>query len=191
MKAFVLLAALSAAAPAPEPPAEGAPAPAFSLAAQDGGRVSLKGLKGKWVVLYFYPKDFTKGCTLEARGFQKKIAEFEARDAVVLGVSGQDSASHKSFCEQEGLSFKLLADTGLKVSRRYGTVLTHGDAELSARNTFLIAPDGKVAKRWLKVTPEGHPEELLAALDAAAGAKGLGRRFRPGQAVTVVRAAGT
>jgi thioredoxin-dependent peroxiredoxin len=115
--------------------------------------VSLKGLKGKWVVLYFYPKDFTKGCTLEARGFQRNIGKFEARNAVVLGVSGQDSASHKSFCEQEGLSFKLLADAGLKVSRRYGSVLA------------------QVARRWLKVTPDGHAEELLAALDAAGATK--------------------
>lgn len=174
MKTLALLAALalpSAALKAPLPPEEGARAPAFSLPSQEGKKVSLAAYKGSWVVLYFYPKDFTGGCTLEARGFQKKLPEFESRVAVVLGVSGQDAASHKAFCEQEGLSFKLLADDGLAVAERYGSVMTRGDARLAARNTFLIAPGGTVARRWLGVKPEGHPDEVLAALDALKAAK--------------------
>ncbi len=169
---FALLAtavlAVSASAKSPEPPAEGAEAPAFTLPSQEGKPVSLSDYKGKWVVLYFYPKDFTGGCTLEARGFQKNLAKFEAKNAVVLGVSGQDAESHKSFCEKEGLSFKLLADKGLAVAKSYGSVMNLGVAKLAARKTFLIGPDGKVVKRWLKVGAEKHAEELLAALDAAA-----------------------
>lgn len=174
MKTLALLAALaipSAALKAPLPPEEGARAPSFSLPTQEGKKTSLAAYKGRWVVLYFYPKDFTGGCTLEARGFQKKLAEFEARDAAVLGVSGQDAASHKAFCEQEGLSFPLLADDGLEVAASYGSVTARGGARLAARNTFLIGPDGKVARRWLGVKPEGHPDEVLAALDALKAAK--------------------
>lgn len=158
--------AASAAAKAPAPPAEGSPAPAFTLPSQEGKPVSLSDFKGKWVVLYFYPKDFTGGCTLEARGFQKNAAEFEKRGAVVLGVSGQDEGSHKSFCEKEGLGFKLLADKDLAVAARYGSVMNLGVAKLAARRTFLISPDGRIAKTWLKVSPENHAEETLAALDA-------------------------
>lgn len=173
MRAIAALLAVTLAWPAAAlkpaaPPEEGAKAPAFSLRSQDGKAVSLAAYKGSWVVLYFYPKDFTGGCTLEARGFQKKLAQFQARNAHVLGVSGQDEASHKAFCEQEGLNFKLLADDGLKVAERYGSVMARGDARLAARNTFLIGPDGKVARRWLGVKPEGHPEMVLAALQELA-----------------------
>lgn len=167
-----LLAAVVLAAPAfSEPPAEGAPAPAFTMPSQEGKPVSLSDFKGKWVVLYFYPKDFTGGCTLEARGFQKNLPKFEALNAVVLGVSGQDEKSKKAFCEKEGLSFKLLADKDLAVAKAYDSVINLGVAKLAARHTFLIRPDGTIAKRWLKVKAEGHAEELLAALDSLKPAK--------------------
>lgn len=171
--ALALLAALAlpAAAKSPAPPEVGAAAPAFTLNSQEGKPVSLKDFAGKWVVLYFYPKDFTGGCTLEAHNFEKNMKRFEAKNAVVLGVSGQDEESHKSFCAKEGLSFKLLADKGLAVSKSYGSVMNLGIAKLSARKTFLIGPDGKVAARFLEVKPAGHAEEVLAALDRLQAAK--------------------
>lgn len=168
--AVVVTLAISAPAfAAPKPaPEEGAEAPKFTLNAQDGLPVSPSDYLGQWVVLYFYPKDFTSGCTVEAHGFQKNLAKFEERNAVILGVSGQDEEKHKDFCAKEGLRFKLLADKGLEVSRTYGSVLNLGLAKLSARNTFLIGPDGKIAKRFMKVSPGGHADEVLAAIDALA-----------------------
>ena len=157
--ALVLSAAPCLAADAPLP---GANAPEFTLTAQDGKPVSLKGYRGKWVVLYFYPKDFTGGCTLEAHGFEKNLKRFSAAKAVVLGVSVDTAESHKDFCAKEGLSFKLLSDAKAEVSAAYGSLMS--DRPLSARNTFLIGPDGTIAKTWLKVTPAGHAEGVLAAL---------------------------
>lgn len=154
-----------------EAPKEGDKAPAFSLKSNEGVDVSLESLKGKWVVLYFYPKDFTGGCTLEARGFQKALPDFEKRGAVIVGVSGQSADSHKSFCEKESLGFRLLADESHEISKAYGSIMNLGVAKLSARNTFLISPGGFVAKRWLKVSPGAHAAEVLAALDAAKAAK--------------------
>src|SRR5438128_4679457 len=92
-------------------PLSGTPAPDFTLNSQDGKSLSLRDLRGKWVVLYFYPKDFTSGCTVEARNFQRDLSQFELTNAVILGVSGQDENSHQKFCAKEGLHFKLLADT--------------------------------------------------------------------------------
>src|SRR5579884_2553432 len=136
-------APLFAASKAPQP---GQPAPAFTLNNQEGKPVSLSDFKGKWVVLYFYPKDFTKGCTIEAHSFQKDLKAFAAANAVVLGVSVQDAGSHKDFCAKEGLNFKLLADTDRKVSEAYDSVMNFGVAKFSARHTFLIDPKGVVAK---------------------------------------------
>lgn len=160
-----LLAAVDAAvAVAAGAPAAGAQAPDFTLSDSDGKPVSLRDHRGKWVILYFYPKDFTGGCTLEARGFQKNLKKFEAAKAVVLGVSVDSAESHKDFCTKEGLSFRLLSDADGKVSELYGSLMA--GSRMSARNTFLISPKGSVAKAWLKVNPDGHPEEVLAALAA-------------------------
>src|SRR5256885_3716798 len=123
---------------AADPPEIGKPAPDFSLMSHEGKRVSLKDYKGKWVVLYFYPKDFTSGCTIEARNFQRDIASYEKAHAVILGVSVDDVNSHKSFCEKEGLNFKLLADTESKVSEAYDSVMEYQGKKLSSRNTFII-----------------------------------------------------
>jgi peroxiredoxin Q/BCP len=157
---------LAAAAPSPdsEPPAEGKLAPKFALPSQEGKTVKLGDYYGKWVVLYFYPKDFTKGCTLEAHDFQKSLKALEKEKAVVLGVSAQDAGSHKDFCAKEGLSFKLLSDPGLKVSALYGSVMRRPEGDLSARNTFLIAPNGMLARRFLKVDPAGHAAQVLSAI---------------------------
>lgn len=147
-----------------EMPAVGAAAPGFHLTTNEGKQVNLNDFKGKWVVLYFYPKDFTSGCTLEAHNFQRDIAKYEAANAVILGVSVDTAESHKEFCAKEGLNFKLLSDSDAKVSEQYGSVMEYQGAKYSARNTFIIDPQGKVAKVFEKVKPAGHSEEVLAAL---------------------------
>src|SRR5215204_6977564 len=149
-----------------ELPAVGTAAPTFKLTTNEGKQVSLADFKGKWVVLYFYPKDFTSGCTLEARNFQKDLAKYEAAKAVILGVSVDTAESHKEFCAKEGLNFKLLADTDAKVSDQYGSIMEYNGAKLSARNTFIIGPEGKIAKVFEKVKVTTHSEEVLAALAA-------------------------
>ena len=149
---------------AAEPPAVGAAAPDFSLTTNEGTPASLKDYQGKWVVLYFYPKDFTSGCTLEARNFQSDLAKYEKANTVILGVSVDSAESHKDFCTKEGLSFKLLSDPEAKVSTQYGSVMEYKGATLSARNTFIIDPEGRVAKVFTRVKPSGHSEEVLAAL---------------------------
>jgi thioredoxin-dependent peroxiredoxin len=146
-----------------EHPRVGSQAPPFTLQSQDGKPVSLSEFRGKWVVLYFYPKDFTSGCTLEAHNFQRDLAKYEKRNAVIVGISVDSPDSHHQFCVKEGLSFKLLADTGHTVSQEYGT-LTHLGFTHAARNTFLIAPDGRIARVFADVNPAGHSEQVLAAL---------------------------
>jgi peroxiredoxin Q/BCP len=158
----LLLAAPSAIAA--DPPAAGEKAPALSLSSQEGKAVTLDQNKGKWVVLYFYPKDFTSGCTVEAHNFQRDLALYEKFNAVILGVSVDTVDSHKGFCAKEGLNFKLLADTSAAVSKAYGSVMTMGDKTLSARNTFLIDPSGVIRKVYLKVNPATHSDDVLANL---------------------------
>src|SRR5947199_10750460 len=113
---------LMTAAETSKQPAAGTSAPDFSLTTGDGSQISLKDYKGKWVVLYFYPKDFTSGCTLEAKNFQRDLAQYQNAGAIILGVSVDSAQSHKDFCAKEGLNFKLLADTDAKVSEAYGSV---------------------------------------------------------------------
>ena len=167
----VCASAVLAFAPA-EPPAVGSVAPEFTLTTNEGNQASLKDFHGKWVVLYFYPKDFTSGCTLEAHNFQADLDKYKAANAVILGVSVDTAESHKSFCAKEGLAFKLLSDADMKVSDTYGSLMEYKRqvdgkevvTKLSARNTFIIDPQGKVAKVFLKVGPAGHSAEVLAAL---------------------------
>ena len=113
-------------------------------------------------MLYFYPKDFTSGCTVEAHNFQRDQAQYDAKNAAIVGVSVQDPDSHQKFCTKEGLTFKLLADTKSEVSSEYDSVMPV--VKLSSRHTFLIDPQGKVQKVWLDVKPDKHSEEVLAAL---------------------------
>jgi peroxiredoxin Q/BCP len=145
-------------------PAVGSPAPDFTLNSQDSKPVSLHDFNGKWVVLYFYPKDFTSGCTVEAHNFQRDLAQYEKKNAVIIGVSVQDEDSHQKFCTKEGLNFKLLADTKTQVSRLYDSVMNLGITKLSARHTFLIDANGVVQRVFLDVKPQQHSEEVLAAL---------------------------
>jgi peroxiredoxin Q/BCP len=145
-------------------PSVGSPAPEFTLTSQEGTPVSLKDYRGKWVVLYFYPKDFTSGCTIEAHNFQRDQPQYQQKGAVVLGVSVQSADSHKQFCAKEGLNFKLLADTDHKVSSAYGSLTNLGLVKFASRHTFIINPEGKVAKAFTEVNPNKHSEEVLAAL---------------------------
>ena len=147
-----------------EMPSVGADAPGFSLTTNEGKQASLADFKGKWVVLYFYPKDFTGGCTLEAHNFQRDLAKYDAANAVILGVSVDTAESHKSFCAKEGLNFKLLSDADAKVSEQYGSTMEYNGMKLSARHTFIIDPKGKIAKVFDKVNPTVHSEEVLGAL---------------------------
>jgi peroxiredoxin Q/BCP len=153
---------------AADPPAVGTMAPAFRLNSQEGTPVSLQDFRGKWVVLYFYPKDFTQGCTIEARNFQRDLTQYEQKNAVIVGVSVDSTDSHKSFCEQEKLAFKLLSDTEKQVSAQYGSLRETG---VAIRNTFLVNPQGRIAKVFLNVQPTPHSAEVLAALSELQAAR--------------------
>jgi thioredoxin-dependent peroxiredoxin len=164
LSAFLGLGTLAlVAAESQQQPEVGKAAPDFSLTTGDGSQVSLKDYRGKWVVLYFYPKDFTSGCTMEARNFQRDLVKYEGAGAVILGVSVDTAQSHKDFCAQEGLNFKLLADPDAKVSTEYGSVME--GSKLAARNTFLINPKGEIAKVYTGVKPAEHSEQVLKDLD--------------------------
>lgn len=147
------------------PPAEGTTAPDFTLPSQEGSPVSLKDYRGKWVVLYLYPKDQTPGCSREAHNFQVDQPKYAERNAVVLGVSVDSVDSHKKFCAKDGLNFKLLSDSDHKVSESYGSLTNLGVVKFSARHTFLIDPNGKIAKTYTSVDPLKHSAEVLAELD--------------------------
>jgi peroxiredoxin Q/BCP len=173
-KALILFFALllfSGYAFAADMPKEGAEAPGFTLPNQEGKQTTLGDMKGKWVVLYFYPKDFTKGCSIEAHNFQEDIKKYADKNATIVGVSVDAPDSHKNFCAKEGLNFTLLADTAHKVSELYDSTMSLGIATLSARNTFLIDPKGIIRKEWVKVDPDKHSEEVLAALTELQAAK--------------------
>src|SRR5204863_1304060 len=142
-------------------PQVGQPAPDFSLPSVEGRPVSLKDYKGKWVVLYFYPKDFTSGCTLEAHNFERDLVKYQNESAMILGVSADTVQSHKDFCAKEGLNFKLLADPELKAATKYESAMEHDGVKMAARNTFLINPEGKIARVYLQVIPAGHSEQVL------------------------------
>jgi peroxiredoxin Q/BCP len=146
-------------------PEVGKAAPDFSLTTGDGSQVSLKDYRGKWVVLYFYPKDFTSGCTMEAHNFQRDLAKYQGAGAVILGVSVDSAQSHKDFCDKERLNFKLLADPDAKVSTEYGSVMDHEGSKLAARNTFIINPKGELVKIYTAVKPAEHSQQVLKDLD--------------------------
>jgi peroxiredoxin Q/BCP len=143
----------------------GTAAPNFTLPSQEGTPVTLDQYKGKWVVLYFYPKDQTSGCTLEAHNFQRDLPKYEAMNAVVLGVSLDTVDSHKAFCTKDTLTFKLLADPGHKVVDEYGVpIKSFGPMHFAERTTFLISPDGKIVKEWQVKDIQNHSDEVLAAI---------------------------
>jgi thioredoxin-dependent peroxiredoxin len=163
--ALALLVGAAAISAADTMPQVGQQAPGFTLPSQDGTNVSLKDFKGKWVVLYFYPKDKTPGCTIEAHNFQRDLDQYNKKKAVIVGVSVDSSDSHKEFCAEQSLTFKLLADTQKKVVATYGSTMEFRGETIAARNTFLVDPKGNIAKVWTKVEPNKHSEEVLAALN--------------------------
>ncbi len=145
----------------------GSSAPDFTLPSQEEKQVSLSDYKGKWVVLYFYPKDQTSGCTLEAHNFQRDLAKYEALNAVVLGVSLDTVESHKAFCTKDSLTFKLLADPDHKAIDSYGVpVRSAGNIRYAERTTFLISPDGKVVKEWKVADIQSHSGDVLGSIQS-------------------------
>jgi peroxiredoxin Q/BCP len=170
---LALTASVFAQTPAASPasPAEGSKAPEFKLQDQAGKWHELKQYKGKWVVLYFYPKDFTGGCTTQACELRDNIFAYNKANAVILGVSVDDVASHEKFAKEHSLPFDILADPDRKVSGEYGVLFTAGTTQLASRQTFLIGPDGKIVKHWNKVDPKGHSDMVLAEIKAHSAAK--------------------
>jgi peroxiredoxin Q/BCP len=160
----LLLLALAAAAQAT--PETGDAAPAFKLQDQNGDWHSLDDYRGQWVALYFYPKDDTPGCTTEACAFRDDVFKFKQMGVAVVGVSVDDVDSHKAFAEKHKLPFTLLADPDKSVARSYGVLATMGGMELASRQTFLIDPEGNVAKHYAKVEADHHSPEVLADLEA-------------------------
>jgi len=148
---------------AAEVPAEGSKAPDFTLQSQEGKTVSLKDFHGQWVVLYFYPKDMTKGCTIEAHNFERDQAQYTAKKAAIVGVSADNIDSHQQFCTKESLTFKLLADPDKKIIAEYGSVSAQ-NPNFAARNTFLIDPSGVIRKVYTAVNPNEHSTAVLADL---------------------------
>jgi thioredoxin-dependent peroxiredoxin len=143
----------------------GSPAPNFTLPSQENKQVSLTDYRDKWVVLYFYPKDQTSGCTLEAHTFQRDLPKYEALHAVVLGVSLDTVESHKSFCTKDSLTFKLLADPDHKVIDAYGVPIhSFGTIHFAERTTFLISPEGKIIKEWDVKQIQSHSADVLAEI---------------------------
>lgn len=163
---LLLIAPLSALAA--NMPHEGDAAPAFTLPDQNGVETTLESFKGKWLVLYFYPKDFSAGCSIQAHMFQDALPDFVALNATIAGVSVDTAESHKEFCTKQGLNFTLLSDTGAVASTAYGSVMERGGTTLSARNTFLIDPAGVVRKAYASVDPAKNTEEVLADLSKLA-----------------------
>lgn len=149
---------------APTMPEVGKPAPKFTLPSQDGTPISLKSFHGKWVVLYFYPRDMTTGCTIEAHKFQDSLPQFQSKNAVILGVSVDSKEMHQQFCTKDSLTFRLLSDTEHKVVSAYGSLADHNGVSMANRNTFLINPKGKIVKVWTKVNPTTSASDVLAVL---------------------------
>ncbi len=145
-------------------PSVGQTAPGFTLPSQTGEPTSLSSFHGKWVVLYFYPKDGTSGCTMEAHKFQEDAPKYEQANAVIVGVSVDSVDSHKSFCAKEGLNFHLLSDADKKVVAQYGSVGDYLGFKIAKRNTFLINPEGKIVKVWTGVNPSQASSDVLAEL---------------------------
>lgn len=162
---IVLVAVLAGSAVRAETlPTPGSPAPDFSLPDASGKAFRLADWRGKWLVLYFYPKDDTPGCTTEAIAFRDRQKPLADLNAQVVGVSVDDGKSHQQFADKHKLPFTLLADHDGRVSRRYGALSDFGIVRFSKRYTFLIDPDGRVAKAYLKVDAERHADEVIADL---------------------------
>jgi len=150
-------------------PAEGAAAPKFELESDAGERVTAKDFAGKWLVVYFYPKDNTPGCTREAQDFTRAAARLKKLGAEVVGISKDSAKSHGGFKEKIGIGFRLLSDPELVTHKAYGAwgkkVMYGKEVEGVIRSTFLVAPDGKLAKVWRSVKVDGHVDKVIAVLE--------------------------
>jgi len=167
--AALLLLSLAACSEPVEPPRVGQAAPDFQLVADDGSEVSLADHRGQWVVLYFYPKDFSTGCTLEARNFQADFEKYRRLNTVILGVSMDSRESHERFCANQGLSFNLLSDPDGVVSTAYGSIKGAGNSRFSERNTFIVDPAGTIQRVYLSVNPSSHSGVVLGDLSRFQG----------------------
>ena len=152
-------------------PPVGSPAPNFTLPSQENTPVSLNDYKGKWVVLYFYPKDQTSGCSMEAHNFQRDLPKYQALNAVVLGVSMDTVESHKVWCTKDSFTFKMLADPNHKAVDAYGVPMKQVNMNgtpinIAMRDTFLISPEGKIVKMWEVKDIANHSADVLAAIQA-------------------------
>jgi peroxiredoxin Q/BCP len=158
----------AAPSPAPDLATIGSSAPNFTLPNQENQPITLADYKGKWVVLYFYPKDQTSGCSLEAHNFQRDLDKYHALNAVILGVSLDTVESHKNWCTKDGFSFKMLADPEHKVVDEYGVpVMDHNGMHFAQRTTFLISPEGRIVKEWQVKDIQNHSAEVLEAIQAS------------------------
>jgi thioredoxin-dependent peroxiredoxin len=162
--AFVSMTLLGVTPARADTPVIGKPAPAFSLPDQDGKMHALADYRGKWLVLYFYPKNDTPGCTTEACNFRDGYGQIKALGAQVLGVSVDDTASHLAFAKKYSLPFTLLADADGAVAERYGALTNVALIKFAKRQTFLIDPQGVLRQSWLKVDPDKHATEVMVAL---------------------------
>lgn len=162
--AIALFAALGLATAQADEFSIGQPAPDFTLVDQNGKQQRLSAYQGQWVILYFYPKNDTPGCTKEACGFRDDIMHIKALGAQVLGVSLDSAASHAAFAEKHGLPFPLLSDAEATVSKTYGTYWSLGPLSHARRHTFIIDPAGHIAKIYRKVDPDTHSSEVITAL---------------------------
>ena len=158
----LLIALLSSPAFAGEPPAVGSDAPSFNLQDQNGDWHTLKSYHGQWLAVYFYPRDDTPGCTTEACNFRDNIYAFKAIGAAVVGISVDDVESHKKFSDKYKLPFTLLADENNETSRAYGVLRDYKLIKMASRQSFLINPEGKIAKHYADVDPDTHTDQVLA-----------------------------
>lgn len=166
---LVALFLLAWAVPAAAQPGVGQAAPSFELQDQNGQLHRLADYRGSWVVLYFYPKDDTPGCTTEACNFRDDYYRLRALEAVVLGVSLDDVASHKQFAEKYHLPFPLLADVGHDVARDYRVLRSFGPMKFTSRQTFIIDPKGQIARHYGRVDPKRHAARVISDLEALRG----------------------
>ena len=158
----LLIAICSTFALAGEPPVSGSDAPAFNLQDQNGDWHKLEDYRGQWLAVYFYPKDDTPGCTTEACNFRDNIYAFKAIGAAVVGISVDDVESHKEFSDKYKLPFTILADENNETSKAYGVLRDYKLIKMASRQSFLINPEGKIAKHYADVDPDTHTDEVLA-----------------------------
>ncbi len=166
LKSLLTILSLGLISPAMAAPNIGETAPEFTLVDQHNQSISLSDYKDKWVVLYFYPKDDTPGCTTEACSFRDNINKLIEKQAVILGVSVDSVDSHEEFAKKYKLPFSLLADTQGEVAKKYGALLDMKFFKWASRHSFIIDPNGKIAKRYLNVDPQTHVKEILDDLKA-------------------------